>query len=125
MKHSKLKSSFNVSHKKSSQHASDVQVSIKLKLCADQKLKIMKRLLQTIFSKQLLKFILKYIILQRIPSCLVHQLVVASTIISFSVHSINFNTPSDLRPNSITVTIPIKCTTFIQNQQELLSAAKI
>ncbi|CAL6058114.1 Hypothetical_protein [Hexamita inflata] len=58
MKHSKLKSPFNVSHKKLSQHASDVQVSIKLKLCADKKLKIIKRLLQSIFSKQLLQFIL-------------------------------------------------------------------
>ncbi|CAL6041475.1 Hypothetical_protein [Hexamita inflata] len=59
MKHSKLKSPFNVSHKKLSQHASDVQVSIKLKLCADKKLKIIKRLLQSIFSKQILQFILK------------------------------------------------------------------
>ncbi|CAL6104429.1 Hypothetical_protein [Hexamita inflata] len=58
MKHSKLKSPFNVSHKKLSQHASDVQVSIKLKLCADKKLKIIKRLLKSIFSKQLLQFIL-------------------------------------------------------------------
>ncbi|CAL6062580.1 Hypothetical_protein [Hexamita inflata] len=86
MEYSKLKSPFNVLHKKLSQHVCNVQVSIKLKLCADKKLKIIKRLLQSIFSKQLLKFILKYIILQRIPSYLVHQLVVASTIISFSDH---------------------------------------